>query len=147
MSQSLGWCLSTAATIVVGVAAVGRAQPAEPPKAPPIAEAIAPAPSQAPSGGAEANDLSSQATDPTASLMSFNLINNFTTSYHGLDDSGYMFKFQPVVPFRAWRTSNILRVVVPYQINGPGERRPQERHDLRPRRPAAEVGAVRASAR
>ena len=53
--------------------------------------------------------------------MSFNLINNFTTSYHGLDDSGYMFKFQPVVPFRAWRTSNILRVVVPYQTSGPGD--------------------------
>jgi len=72
-------------------------------------------------GGSDADDLSSQATDPTASLMAFNLINNFTTSYHGLDDSGYMFKFQPVVPFRAWRTSNILRVVVPYQTSGPGD--------------------------
>ena len=53
--------------------------------------------------------------------MSFNFINNVTTAYHGVDDSGYTFKFQPVVPFRAWGASNILRVVVPYQIDGPGD--------------------------
>ena len=52
--------------------------------------------------------------------MAFNLINGVTTSYHGVDDSGYTFKFQPVVPFRAWRVNNILRVVVPYQVDGPG---------------------------
>ncbi len=53
--------------------------------------------------------------------MSFNFINSVTTAYHGVDDSGYTFKFQPVVPFRAWGASNILRVVVPYQIDGPGD--------------------------
>jgi len=79
----------------------------------------APAAATAPADGSS-DDLSSQATDPTASLMAFNLINSFTTAYHGLDDSGYEFKFQPVVPFRAWGVNNILRVVVPYQIDGPG---------------------------
>jgi len=83
----------------------------------------APAPAaagQAPAGGSDADELSRQATDPTASLMSFNFISEFTTSYYGLDDHGFTFKFQPVVPFRAFKTSNILRVVVPYQTDGPG---------------------------
>jgi hypothetical protein len=74
-----------------------------------------------PAGGGDADELSRQATDPTASLMAFNFIGEFTTSYHGLDDHGFTFKFQPVVPFRAWKTSNILRVVVPYQVSGPGD--------------------------
>ena len=53
--------------------------------------------------------------------MAFNFIGEFTTSYHGLDDHGSTLKFQPVVPFRAWSVSNILRVVVPYQTSGPGD--------------------------
>ncbi len=65
-------------------------------------------------------DLSSQATDPTASLMAFNFINDFHTSFYGIEDSGFELRFQPVIPFRAWGTSNILRVVIPYQTNGPG---------------------------
>jgi hypothetical protein len=66
------------------------------------------------------DDLSARATDPTAALMSFGFINDFHTSFYGLDDSGFEFRFQPVVPFRAWGASNILRVVVPYQGTGPG---------------------------
>lgn len=78
-----------------------------------------PAPSSA--QGSAADDLSSQATDPTASLMSFNFINDFRTSFYDLDDSGYEFRFQGVIPFRVWGASNILRVVTPFQVNGPGE--------------------------
>ena len=37
-----------------------------------------------------------------------------------MDDSGFEFRFQPVVPFRAFRQANILRVVVPFQVDGPG---------------------------
>jgi hypothetical protein len=66
------------------------------------------------------DDLSARATDPTASLMSFGFVNDFHTSFHDLDDKGFEFRFQPVVPFRAWGASNILRVVVPYQGTGPG---------------------------
>ena len=73
---------------------------------------------QAPAG--DADELSRQATDPTASLMAFNFINDFRTSFTDSDDTGFEFRFQPVVPFRAFKTSNILRVVVPYQGSGPG---------------------------
>lgn len=69
----------------------------------------------------EQPDLSSQATDPTASLMALNFINDFGTSFYDLDQNGYEFRFQPVVPFRAWKVSNILRVVIPYQKSGPGD--------------------------
>jgi hypothetical protein len=68
-----------------------------------------------------ADELSKQATDPTASLMAFNLTNDFRTSFHGLDDTGYEFRFQPVIPFEAWGASNILRIVVPFQASGPGD--------------------------
>ena len=81
--------------------------------APAAAGAQAPAP-------ADANELSKQATDPTASLMAFNFINDFRTAFTGADGNGFEFRFQPVVPFRAFKTSNILRVVVPYQGTGPG---------------------------
>jgi hypothetical protein len=76
---------------------------------------------QAPAAAGDADELSRQATDPTASLMAFNFIGEFTTSYHGLDDHGFTFKFQPVVPFQAGHVSNILRLVVPYQVDGPGD--------------------------
>jgi hypothetical protein len=67
---------------------------------------------QAPAG--DANELSRQATDPTASLMAFNLINDFRTSFTGFDDTGFEFRFQPVVPFRAFKASILLRLAVPY---------------------------------
>lgn len=79
-----------------------------------------PAPQQS-AASHSSEDLSARATDPTAALMSFGFVNDFHTSFYGLeDDSGFEFRFQPVVPFRAWGASNILRVVVPYQGSGPG---------------------------
>ncbi len=72
------------------------------------------------SSGGGADELSKQATDPTASLMSFNFINDFQTSFYALDDNGYEFRFQPVIPFRAFGVSNILRTIIPYQGSGPG---------------------------
>jgi hypothetical protein len=68
----------------------------------------------------QSEDLSARATDPTAALMSFSFVNDFHTSLYDLDDQGFEFRFQPVVPFRAWGASNILRIVVPYQGSGPG---------------------------
>jgi len=125
MRNSARWCVTFALPLLVVATAAAQTQttfePKGPGAAPATAAVVAPAQAPAAATASNADDLSSQATDPTASLMSFNLINNFTTSYHGLDDSGYTFKFQPVVPFRAWRASNILRVVVPYQTSGPGE--------------------------
>ena len=71
-----------------------------------------------------ANELSRQATDPTASLMSFGLIGGYTGDYYGNtpgDEYRTEIKFQPVIPFRAFGTSNILRMSLPYQVSGRGE--------------------------
>lgn len=92
--------------------AIAQVAPAQPSGGKPQAK------SPAETGG---QDLSSQATDPTASLMAMNIISDFTTSYWDGDDSGYTLKFQPVVPFKAWGKSNILRLIVPYQASGPGD--------------------------
>jgi len=90
----------------------------------PVVAGQAPAPAaaaQAPAGGSDADELSRQATDPTASLMSFNFAGDVRTAFYGNDDDGFEFRFQPVVPFRAWKVSNILRMTVPYQVDGPGD--------------------------
>ena len=68
-----------------------------------------------------AQDLSSQATDPTAALMSLNFLNDVKVSHWDNDEGGFEFEFKPVVPFAAWGKANILRVVVPFQTAGPGE--------------------------
>lgn len=67
-----------------------------------------------------ARDLSVEATDPTASLMSFNLIGDARMSYHGEDGGGFEFRLQPVIPFTAFGAQNIFRIIVPYQMSGPG---------------------------
>ena len=77
-------------------------------------------PMVAPAAGQTADELSAQATDPTASLLAVNLFGTATNSYHDLDESGFELKFQPVIPFRAFGMPNILRVVAPYQMSGPG---------------------------
>jgi hypothetical protein len=74
----------------------------------------------APSAKSDTDALSSQATDPTAPLLSFNFITDITTSIHGVDDHRTVFKIQPVVPFRIWGLPNILRVILPYQLSGLG---------------------------
>jgi hypothetical protein len=82
--------------------------------------AAAPCRAQAPAPPT-AEQLSEQATDPTAPLMTFNLISTWIASYHGVDGGGLEVKIQPVIPFRAWGASNILRVAAPYQVSGPGD--------------------------
>ncbi len=72
-----------------------------------------------------AHDLSSQATDPTASLMSLNVIGTYTGAYTddpaGLDDDAFELSFRPVIPFQAWGQAHILRLTIPYQLDGRGE--------------------------
>ena len=83
------------------------------------------APSAPPAESAQ-DELSRRATDPTASPLTFGFINDVTTSYRDLEDgtpideNGYLLKFQPVLPFKAWGVANILRMTVPYQVSGPG---------------------------
>ena len=87
-----------------------------------LALATAPASAQE----SEQEELSRRATDPTASPPNFSFINDFTLSYRDqsdgtpIDENGYLLKFQPVVPFKAWGQANILRMTVPYQMSGPG---------------------------
>lgn len=82
-------------------------------------------PAEAPGESAQ-DELSRRATDPTASPPSVALINDLTFTYQGLpdgtpiDEDGYELRFQSVVPFLAWGAPNILRMTVPYQIQGPG---------------------------
>lgn len=65
-------------------------------------------------------ELSVQATDPTASLFSMNLIGDVLAGYNGSDESGFAVRFQPVIPFKAWGWDNIMRIQAPYQMSGLG---------------------------
>jgi len=121
------WAIAHALALVALMSTSALAQSPAPggssqPPAPAVAgQAPAPA-AQAPAAkGGGADELSRQATDPTASLMAFNLINDFKRSYYGSDATGFEFRFQPVIPFKAFGAANILRVVVPYQGSGPGD--------------------------
>jgi hypothetical protein len=70
------------------------------------------------------DELSRQATDPTASLMSFGFIPSYTDLHGdipGEPDHAWEFKFQPVIPFQAFGLNNILRISLPYQLEGPGD--------------------------
>lgn len=70
-------------------------------------------------------DLSSQASDPTASLMAFNFQGIYTDGFHGpsngLPDDQLTFQFRPVIPFTVLDQPNILRMTMPYQTGGRGE--------------------------
>jgi hypothetical protein len=76
-------------------------------------------------GESQQDELSRRATDPTASPLTFSLINDVTFSYRDradgttVDDTGYAVRFQPVIPFKIWGVANILRMTVPYQVSGP----------------------------
>jgi len=76
---------------------------------------------EAPSG----EDLSSQASDPTASLMAFNFLGTYTASFHGdgegLPDDSLSFTFRPAIPFNFLDHPNLLRLTVPYQVGGRGQ--------------------------
>lgn len=75
--------------------------------------------------GAGADDLSRQATDPTASLMSLQFIGGYVGGYQGdqpdLDDTRSELKLQSAIPFTAFSQPNILRITLPYQLDGRGD--------------------------
>lgn len=71
-----------------------------------------------------ADELARQATDPTASLMAFNFIADYTGAFHGPDtgdDDAFGITFRPAIPFTAFGKPNILRITIPYQVQGRGE--------------------------
>jgi len=67
------------------------------------------------------DDLSAQATDPTASLMSFQFYDWVTPSYHGTDDSSNQLVFRAAIPFEMLGLPNIFRVTLPYVTSSPAD--------------------------
>jgi len=72
---------------------------------------------QAPPPSSE--DLSAQATDPTASLMSFQFLDWYTPSFHGTDDTSNQLVFRAAIPFEMFGRPNIFRVTLPYVTSSP----------------------------
>lgn len=66
-----------------------------------------------------ADDLAAQATDPTASLMSFQFYDWYTPTYHGTDDSSNQLVFRAAIPFDMLGLPNIFRVTLPYVTSSP----------------------------
>ena len=74
----------------------------------------------------DADELSRQATDPTASLMALNFQSIYTGGFHGAgipgeDHEEWIFQFRPVIPFEFLGRPNIFRATVPYQTGGRGD--------------------------
>jgi hypothetical protein len=76
--------------------------------------------------GESQTDLAQQAADPTAPLMAFNLKLEYAPSFYGVSGSGTDVLFQPVIPMRAWKQNNLLRVTVNYDMTGPEEQGPDD---------------------
>lgn len=123
--------LATVATALLAgsyVSSLHAEETALPPPAQARASQAAPQAAKPPAESAEseADELSRRATDPTASPPNLGFINDFALSYRDLEDGtpvdedGYELRFQPVVPFVAWKRPNIFRMTVPYQFSGTG---------------------------
>ncbi len=65
------------------------------------------------------DELAAKATDPTASLMSFQLNDWYTANFHGVDDSANQVVFRAAIPFALGSTNHIFRVTQPYFTSSP----------------------------
>jgi hypothetical protein len=63
--------------------------------------------------------LAAQATDPTASLMSFQLNNWYTPSFRDIDGSSNQVVFRTALPFELAGTHHIFRLTAPYVTSSP----------------------------
>jgi hypothetical protein len=63
--------------------------------------------------------LAAQATDPTASLMSFQLNNWYTPSFHDIGGSSNQVVFRTALPFELAGTHHIFRLTAPYVTSSP----------------------------
>jgi hypothetical protein len=63
--------------------------------------------------------LAAQATDPTASLMSFQLNNWYTPSFRDIDGSSNQVVFRTALPFELAGTKHIFRLTAPYVTSSP----------------------------
>ena len=65
------------------------------------------------------DELAAKATDPTASLMSFQLNDWYTANFHGIDDSLNQVVFRAAIPFALGDTRHIFRITQPYVTSSP----------------------------
>jgi hypothetical protein len=69
--------------------------------------------------------LAARAIDPTHSPLTLRLENTVTTHHYESSDgsdpgTSYQIEFQPVIPFALWELDNLLRLTLPYQVEGEG---------------------------
>jgi hypothetical protein len=74
--------------------------------------------------GAQTSDdeLAAKATDPTASLMSFQLNDWYTASLHDAGGTVNQVVFRSAIPWQGFGHSNIFRVTLPFFTNTPAGR-------------------------
>jgi hypothetical protein len=65
------------------------------------------------------SDLAAQATDPTASLMSFQLNDWYTARFHGNDDSANQVVLRAAIPFTLAGQNHIFRITQGYATSTP----------------------------
>ncbi len=69
---------------------------------------------------AGSESLSQEANDPTASLMTLQFANWYTSDFHNLPDTdANAVVFRPVIPFKLAGVNNILRATVPFITDSP----------------------------
>ena len=67
-----------------------------------------------------ADELAAKATDPTASLMSFQLNDWYTASLHDVGGDANQLVFRLAIPFSLAAVNQIFRVTAPYDTSSPG---------------------------
>ena len=85
------------------------------------------------SGAVDAQDqsLSSQASDPTASLMSFQLQSFYAPDLHKSDQDQNIVQFRAALPYQIGGVNNIARVTLPYVTDtASGAKGFQEVHEV-----------------
>lgn len=69
---------------------------------------------------AGSQDLAQQARNPTASLTMFQVLLNYTPSFHNLPDANMTsITLQPVIPFTTGKLRHVARITLPYVANSP----------------------------
>jgi hypothetical protein len=67
------------------------------------------------------SELAAKATDPTASLMSFQLNDWYTARFHGVDDSANQVVLRAAIPFTLAGMNHILRITQGYATSTPSD--------------------------
>ncbi len=71
------------------------------------------------SASAQNQSLEDKASDPTASLMSFQLQNFYSPNNHNSDEDRNVLQFRAAIPYQLGGTSNIARLTLPYFTSTP----------------------------